>query len=155
MAPWTRVAGLSLASCLSLSTTAYAQAVQASWDPSATTLNVYLFEDGGMIKVTVGDAKDAASVTAVRSRLAAVASEFAEGDFSTPEFGIGDDLPGTADLKRAGERVAYVQSDMTNGALLRLTTRFARARSAIHEFLRHVITANKTGDSLEVTRPPG
>jgi hypothetical protein len=155
MAPWTRGVAVALASSLWLSMPAFAQAVRAGWDPRATTLNVYLFEDGGMIKVTVGDAKDAASVTAVRSRLASVATDFAGGRFATPEFGTGDDLPGTADLKRAGERVAYVPSDMTNGALLRLTTRFARARSAIHEFLRHVITANRTGDSLEVTRPPG
>ena len=136
-------------------TPVYAQGVQRGWDRDAVTLNVYLFEDGGMIKVTVGDAKAVASVTAVQSRLATVASEFAAGDFSTPEWGEGDDLPGTAALKRLGNRVSYVQSDMANGALLRMTTRFARARSAIHEFLRHLITANRTGDSLEITRLPG
>jgi hypothetical protein len=37
---------------------------------------------------------------------------------------------------------------------VRITTRFARALSAVHEFLRYQIAAHKTGDPLDVSRKP-
>ena len=124
------------------------------FDQNATTHHFYLHEDGGRIEVTVKDSKDRANLGAIRSHLPHIAKMFAAGDFSTPHFIHADDVPGTAEMKRLRDRIAYAYEDIPDGGRVRITTRQARALAAIHEFLRYQVTDHKTGDSLEVTRKP-
>lgn len=124
------------------------------FDQQATTHHFYLYDDGGEIEVTVKDPKDKTNLDAIRSHLPHIAKMFSDGDFSTPHFVHAEDVPGTADMKRMRDRIAYAYEDLPNGGRVRITTRFARALSAIHEFLRYQITDHKTGDRPEVTRKP-
>ena len=124
------------------------------FDQQATTHRFYLYEDGGEIEVTVKDRNDKANLTAIRSHLPHIAKMFADGDFSTPHFVHAGDVPGSAEMKRLRDRIAYAYDEIPNGGRVRITTRFARALSAVHEFLRYQITDHKTGDSLEITRKP-
>jgi hypothetical protein len=124
------------------------------FDQNATSHHFYLYEDGGEIEVTVKNAKDKVNLDAIRSHLPHIAKMFAAGDFSTPHFIHAQDVPGSAEMKRLRDRIAYAYEDIPNGGRVRITTRFARALSAVHEFLRYQITDHKTGDSVEVKQKP-
>jgi hypothetical protein len=80
---------------------------------------------------------------------------FAAGDFSMPHFIHEEDVPGTEDMKRMRDRIAYAYEDVPDGGRVRITTRHAPALAAVHQFLRDQITDHKTGDPLEVTRRGG
>ena len=125
------------------------------FDQSATIHHFYLYEDGGEIEVTVKDPKDKANLEAIRSHLPQIGKMFAAGDFSMPHFIHDENVPGSEGMKRMRDRIAYAYEDVPNGGRVRITTRFARALSAIHEFLRYQIADHKTGDPGQVTRPPG
>jgi hypothetical protein len=121
------------------------------FDQQATTHHFYLYEDGGEIEVTVKDPKDKANLDAIRSHLPHISSMFAAGDFSMPHFVHADDVPGTAAMSRMRDRIAYAYEDVPNGGRVRINTRFARALSAVHEFLRYQIGDHKTGDSTQIS----
>jgi hypothetical protein len=125
------------------------------FDQNATTHHFYLYEDGGEIEVTVKDPKDKANLEAIRLHLPQISKMFAAGDFSTPHFVHDESVPGSEGMKRMRDRIAYVYEDVPNGGRVRITTRFARALSAIHDFLRYQIADHKTGDPVHVTRRPG
>jgi hypothetical protein len=120
------------------------------FDQSATTHHFYLYEDGGEIEVTVKDPKDKTNLEAIRSHLPHIAKMFAAGDFSMPHFIHAQDVPGSAGMKRLRDRIAYTYEDAPNGGRVRITTRFARALSAVHEFLRYQIADHKTGDAMTI-----
>jgi hypothetical protein len=120
------------------------------FDQAATTHHFFLYEDGGVIEVTVKDVQDNANLTAIRTHLPHIAKMFAAGDFSTPHFVHARNVPGTDGMTRLRDRIAYTYEDMPNGGRVRISTRHARALSAVHEFLRYQITDHKTGDPLQV-----
>lgn len=124
------------------------------FDQAATAHHFYLYEDGGAIEVTVRDRSDKKNLEAIRAHLPQIVQQFAKGDFSTPAFVHDQDVPGVADMARLRDRIAYGYDDIRDGGRIRITTRHARARSAVHEFLRFQIQDHKTGDSLEITRVP-
>jgi hypothetical protein len=124
------------------------------FDQDATTHHFYLYDDGGEIEVTVKDPNDTVNLEAIRSHLPHVAAMFAAGDFSMPHFIHAQDVPGSADMQQLRDRIGYAYEDVPNGGRVRITTRFAPARSAIHEFLRFQIADHKTGDSLEIKPKP-
>ena len=124
------------------------------FDQQATVHHFHLYEDGGEITVTVKDPSDQTNLAAIRSHLPHIVKMFAAGDFSMPHFIHAEDVPGSEEMKRLRDRIAYAYEVVPNGGRVRITTRFARALSAVHEFLRYQITDHKTGDSLEVMRRP-
>ena len=124
------------------------------FDQEKATHHFYLYEDGGVIEVTVKDRKDTANLTAIRSHLPHVMKMFAAGDFSTPHFVHDENVPGTEGMSRMRDRIAYAYNDVPQGGRLRITTRHVRALSSVHEFLRYQITDHKTGDPLQVKRAP-
>jgi hypothetical protein len=124
------------------------------FDQAATVHHFYLYEDGGAIQVTVRDRSDKKNFEAIRAHLPEIVQQFARGDFSTPAFVHAQDVPGIADMARLRDRIAYGYDEVRDGGRIRITTRHARARSAVHEFLRFQIQDHKTGDSLEITRVP-
>ena len=124
------------------------------FDQAATTHHFYLLEEGGAIQVTVKNASDKSNLTAIQAHLPHIAKLFAAGDFSTPHYVHGKDVPGSQALKRLRDRITYSYEDIPGGGRVRLTTRHASALSAVHEFLRYQITEHKTGDPMQVTRLP-
>ena len=124
------------------------------FDQAATAHHFYLYEDGGVIEVTVKDAKDATNLEAIRSHLPHIAKMLAAGDFSIPHFVHAQDVPGAAEMARLRDRIAYAYDDIPDGGRVRITTRFARALSAVHEFLKYQITDHKTGDPLGIRPRP-
>ena len=124
------------------------------FDQAATTHHFLLYEDGGAIEVTVKNRDDKTNLAAIRAHLPHIVQSFGKGDFSDPAFVHDRAVPGTETMKRLRDRIAYNYEDMRDGGRVRITTRHARALGAVHEFLRFQIEDHKTGDSLEVSRPP-
>ncbi|MDF1505905.1 hypothetical protein [Roseisolibacter sp. H3M3-2] len=90
--------------------------------------------DGGRITL-VRDAADTAGARVIRAHLRDVAAAFARGDFATPGFVHGRDVPGTAVLAARRAALAYAVSDLPGGGALRITTADPAAVKAVHEFL--------------------
>jgi hypothetical protein len=90
--------------------------------------------DGGRV-VLVRDAADTAGARTIRAHLRDVAAAFARGDFATPGFVHGRDVPGTAVMRERRAALSYAVRDLPGGGELRITTRDADARRAVHEFL--------------------
>lgn len=124
------------------------------FDQAATTHHFYLYEDGGVIEVTVKEPKDTANLAAIRTHLPQIAKMLAAGDFSIPHFVHAQDVPGSAEMSRLRDRIAYAYDDMPDGGRVRITTRFARALSAVHAFLKYQITDHQTGDPLSIRPRP-
>lgn len=124
------------------------------FDQAATNHHFYLYEDGGAIEVTVKDRGDQKNLGAIRSHLPHIVQSFGKGDFTDPAFVHDEAVAGTETMQRLRDRIAYKYEEMRDGGRVRITTRHARALAAVHEFLRYQIEDHKTGDSLEVSRPP-
>ncbi len=109
-----------------------------------------LLEEGGAIEVRAHDAADAESIAAIRSHLREIANEFAAGAFEKPEA-IHARVPDGVDaMKEAGAAIAFRYEELDRGALVRITTKDARARDAVHAFLRFQINDHHTGDPLTI-----
>ena len=124
------------------------------FDQMATIHHFILYEDGGAIEVTVKDRADKKNLATIRSHLPHIVQAFGKGDFSDPAFVHDVGVPGTETMARLRDRIGYKYEDIRDGGRVRISTRHARSLSAVHEFLRFQIEDHKTGDSLEVTRPP-
>ena len=107
-----------------------------SFDPNLTTHHFYLYEDGGAIEVTVKDRTDKKNLEAIRTQLPVIVQAFAKGDFSAPSFVRSPRVPGTENMSRLRDRIAYAYEDIRDGGRIRITTRHARALGAVYEFLR-------------------
>ena len=90
--------------------------------------------DGGRIELQ-RDANDSAGTAQIRRHLREVATAFAAGDFKTPVFVHAGDVPGTDVMAAKRGVISYSVHDLPRGAELRITTRDADARRAVHAFL--------------------
>lgn len=90
--------------------------------------------DGGRI-VLQRDPADTAGTRTIRAHLRDVAAAFARGDFTTPGFVHGRDVPGTATMAARRAAIAYAVRDLPGGGEIRITTSDAEARRAVREFL--------------------
>ena len=109
-----------------------------------------LFADGGAIVATANDAADAKTVAAIRTHLRDVATAFAAGDFTKPQF-IHDQKPdGVEAMQKLRDRIEYQYEELPAGARVRIRTADARALEAVHRFLRFQIEEHRTGDALKV-----
>jgi hypothetical protein len=124
------------------------------FDQTTTVLHFFLYDDGGAIEVTVKDRADKKNLAAVRTHLPHIVQAFRKGDFSDPAFAHGVAVPGTETMARLRDRIGYTYEDIRDGGRVRISTRHARTFAAVHEFLRSQIQEYKTGDSLDITRPP-
>jgi len=83
-----------------------------------TTHHFRLYADGGAIEVTANDAKDDASIQAIRSHLEHIAVMFSQGDFSTPMF-IHDQLPpGVPVMKEKRAQISYSFEEVATGCMV-------------------------------------
>jgi len=117
----------------------------------ATAHHFMLTEDGGVIAVNVIEADDAETIAAVRSHLAEVAHAFARGEFALPKQIHDRTPPGVPEMVRRRAAIGYRFEETKDGGRVVITTRDAKAREAIHAFLRFQIDDHRTGDP---TRAP-
>jgi hypothetical protein len=122
------------------------------FDQQKTTHHFYLYTDGGAIDVSVKDAADRTSLEAIRAHLPHIAMMFGQGNFEAPMLVHDTTVPGTAELTRLKDRVAYRYVETSQGGRVDITTTDPGALAAVHAFLTFQVTDHKTGDSLEITK---
>ena len=79
---------------------------------------------------------------------------FAAGDFNAPMLVHSQTPPGTPVLERLKSEVTYTLEKSPRGGRVRIVTKNAEAREALHAFLRFQISEHRTGDSTELSRRP-
>ena len=102
--------------------------------------------------MSVKDAADKANLDAIRAHLPHIAQLFAQGNFDAPMLVHDTKVPGTAELAKVKDRVAYRYVETPKGGRVDITTADAEALKAVHAFLKFQIADHKTGDSLEVKK---
>lgn len=117
---------------------------------NASTHSFRLFADGGAIELRANDANDQKIVDAIRKHLEEITAEFAKADFATPAFVHGYAPAGVAAMKRLQSDIAYRYEQLPAGGRIRITTKSAEARTAIHDFLRFQVIEHRTRNSGEI-----
>ena len=95
----------------------------------------HFFDDtkaGGIETIAAHDPSDTRQVELIRSHLAAEAKRFGKGDFSDPAAIHGHDMPGLAELARAGDKLQVEYKNLPAGARLSFTSRDASVIAAVH-----------------------
>lgn len=100
--------------------------------------------DGGRI-VLQRDPADTAGTRTIREHLRDIAAAFSRGDFATPGFVHGRDVPGTATMAARRAAIAYAARDLPGGGEVRITTTDAEALRAVHAFLAFQRTDHRAG----------
>jgi hypothetical protein len=90
--------------------------------------------DGGRIELQ-RDRPDSAGVATIRLHLAHIAREFAKGNFADPGTVHAQEVPGTRAMAAKHDAITYQFRPLPRGGEVRITTRDAEARKAIHDFL--------------------
>jgi hypothetical protein len=124
------------------------------FDQERAVHHFLLYEDGGAVEVSVKVATDQANLQAVRKHLQEIAGLFKAGDFGKPALTHAQQVPGTVNMTRLKDRIAYQYQETSTGGRLRIVTRDADALTAVHAFLHFQIEDHQTGDSGVVQRPP-
>ena len=122
------------------------------FDQDKTSHHFYLYPNGGAIDVSAKDDKDAVNRDAIRSHLPHLAMLFGQGDMSAPMLVHDTNVPGTADMAKLKDKIAYAYHETAHGGRVDITTSDAAALAAVHAFLRCQITDHKTGESLDVRK---
>ena len=91
--------------------------------------------DGGRIELQ-SDTDDSLAVAQIRAHLRLIQHAFAAGDFSTPAFVHGHEMPGTRVMAEKRNEIAYSYADIPRGGEVRLTTKDLSAKNAIDQFLK-------------------
>lgn len=92
-------------------------------------------EKGGLQQVVVKDISNAEQVRLIREHLSKISNEFAQGDFSDPAKIHGDEMPGLAELRKAGpDRLKIEYKELSNGAQIEYSADDASLVAAIHQF---------------------
>lgn len=91
--------------------------------------------DGGIQRVVAKDAADAGQINFVRQHLQEIKEQFLKGDFSSPLYIHGKDMPGLAELRNAKPgQIAIADKDVEGGAELEYKTADARMVAALHKW---------------------
>ena len=117
------------------------------FDQERTVHHFLLYQDGGAIDVSVKEASDQVNRQAIRQHLQQIAGLFKAGDFGKPALTHAQQVPGTADMTRLKDRIAYQYEDTPLGGRVRIVTRDAAALAAVHAFLHFQIADHQTEDS--------
>ncbi len=109
-------------------------AIVMPFDLARTT---HFFDDrktGGVETVTANDGADKGQIGLIRGHLSTEAERFGRGDFSDPAQIHGEDMPGLAELARAGAKLHVTYRELPSGASLIYASRDKAVISAIHEW---------------------
>jgi hypothetical protein len=123
------------------------------FDQERTVHHFLLYEDGGAIEVSVKEMSDQANLHVVREHLQEIAGLFTAGDFGKPALTHAQQVPGTVDMTRLKDRIAYRYEETAAGGRVRIVTRDADALAAVDAFLHFQIEDHQTGDPGMVQRP--
>jgi hypothetical protein len=115
----------------------------------ATTHHFRLLPDGGVIEVTVNDAKDAGDLQAIRGHLNHIVTMFSEGNFSIPMFVHSQTPPGVTEMKEKRAEISFSFEELPLGGRVRITTKNPDALNAVHDFLTFQIEDHHTGDKTD------
>jgi len=91
-------------------------------------------ESGGVQRVVVKDARDAAQVTLIREHLRQEAARFQRGDYSDPATLHGADMAGLKELERGAPRLRISYAELPDGAQLTFTTTDLHLVTALHRW---------------------
>ena len=105
-----------------------------------------LAKDGGSIHLEVKDASEIEARDRIREHLQVIARSFAAGDFALPMAIHAQPPPGADVMKKRKGAIRYSYEPTEKGGVVRITTRDAKARDAVHRFLRFQIRDHGTGD---------
>ncbi|MEO5858748.1 MAG: hypothetical protein ABIR33_07350 [Pyrinomonadaceae bacterium] len=125
---------------------------EMGFSQAVTTHHFLIMKDGGAIQVEANDPKDTVNRDKIRSHLEMIAGQFQEGIFKTPFAVHGTVPPGVPEMDRLKEKIVYKYEKTDCGARVRIITKNADARNAIHSFLKFQIEEHKTGDPTELTK---
>lgn len=103
-------------------------------DQTTSTHTFDALADGGRIEL-LRDMDDSLGIAQIRAHLRLIQHAFQAGDFSTPEFVHMQTMPGTAEMARKRDVIAYSYHDLPRGGEVVMKTADAGALSAIHEFM--------------------
>jgi hypothetical protein len=90
--------------------------------------------DGGRIALQ-NDSDDSVAIAQIRAHMRLIQHAFAAGDFTTPAFVHGHDMPGTKTMAEKRSAITYTYADLPRGGEVRISTSDSAARKAIAEFL--------------------
>lgn len=90
--------------------------------------------DGGRIELQL-DVDDSAGVAQIRAHLQAIASAFADGDFTTPAFVHMQSVTGANVMAAKRAAIRYTFTALPRGGQLLIVSKDKDAITAIHEFL--------------------
>jgi len=127
-------------------------AAAMGFDQTATTHHFRLSPQGGAIEVTVKDRGDEVNLTAIRTHLREIASQFAAGDFEKPLMTHGESPDGMAEMAARRDAITYVFEMLPDGGRVRITSADTTAIAAVHQFLQYQIREHKTGDPLTIVK---
>ena len=100
--------------------------------------------DGGRIELQ-RETDDSAGIAQIRRHLHQIATAFAAGDFSTPEFVHMAKVPGTDVMAARLQYITYQAHDLPRGGEVRITTHDPQALAAIHDFLAYQRSEHHAG----------
>jgi hypothetical protein len=123
------------------------------FDQGRTVHHFLLYDDGGAIELSVKEASDQVNLHAVRQHLQEIAGLFKAGDFGKPALTHAQQVPGTMEMTRLKDRIAYRYEETAAGGRVRIVTRDVDALAAVHAFLHFQIEDHRTGDPRVVQRP--
>jgi len=126
-------------------------AAAMGFDQDTTAHHFRLSASGGSIEVVTNDAADLAGRDQIRAHLKEIAAEFADGDFAKPFATHGEVPPGVTTMKARKRMLSFEYEELAGGGVVKIVTHDAKAREAVHEFLRYQIREQRTGDPLTVT----
>ena len=124
------------------------------FDHAKTTHHFRLTPSGGRIEAEANDSADTDSRDQIRQHFTHIAKMFSDGDFDAPMLIHEKVPPGVPVLKELKSSIRYTFEPTERGGSIVISTKNARAREAIHEFLRFQIDDHKTGDSTAIEKKP-
>jgi hypothetical protein len=115
-----------------------------------TAHHFFLKSDGGVIAVSVNDARDTLTRAQIRMHLSHIAHAFSDGNFEIPMF-VHDQVPaGVPAMRRLSKDIHYRFNETDAGGQVILSSGSAEAVQAIHDFLVFQIGEHDTHDALVV-----
>ena len=119
------------------------------FDQQTTAHHFLLNRTGGIIDVSVKNAKDIDGLRAIRAHLTMISEAFQSGEFNVPGF-IHDQTPsGSKTMAELKDEIEYKFAETDLGGQVTITTKNKQALRAVHDFLRFQITEHRTGDPLQ------
>jgi len=120
-------------------------------DQRTSTHTFDALPNGGRIEL-LRDVNDSLGIAQIRAHLHLIQHAFQAGDFSTPQFVHMKAMPGTAEMAKKRDVIAYSYHDLPRGGEVVITTSDAEALAAIHAFMgaqrmeHHAMGAESAGN---------